>query len=59
MTSFFYLMQVEVDIGSWYFWFQDPQMNVEEVEEALRIINGQLLTDKEMQFIYNVGNINV
>lgn len=29
-------------------------MNLEEVEEALRIINGQLLTDREMQFIYHV-----
>jgi len=29
-------------------------MNIEEVEEALRAVNGHLLTDREMQFIYNV-----
>ncbi|KAF6025466.1 hypothetical protein EB796_016242 [Bugula neritina] len=35
----------------------DEQMNIEEVEEALRAVNGHLLTDREMQFIYNVLNI--
>lgn len=33
---------------------QDVHMNIDEVEEALRTINGHLLTDKELQFIYHV-----
>lgn len=33
---------------------QDQVMNIEEVEESLRLINAQLLTQKEIQFIYNV-----
>ena len=34
-------------------------MNLEEVEEALRTINGHLLTDKELQFIYHVSELVV
>ncbi|XP_067933042.1 uncharacterized protein [Watersipora subatra] len=35
----------------------DEQMNIDEVEEALRTINGHLLTDKELQFIYHILKI--
>ena len=35
--------------------FQDFEMNFEEVEEALQQINGNLLTDKEFFFLYNVS----
>ena len=31
-------------------------MNIEEAEEALRTINGHLITDKELQFVYQVSN---
>ena len=34
-------------------------MNLEEVEEALRTINGHLLTDEELQFIYHVSELVV
>lgn len=41
--------------GIYYTWLQDVQMNIEEVEDALKTINGHLLTEKEMQFIYHVS----
>ena len=33
---------------------QDVDMNLNELEEALQQINGQLMTDKEMQYVYHV-----
>ena len=34
---------------------QDVEMNLVEIEDALRQINGHLLTTKEMQYIYHVS----
>ncbi|XP_055871663.1 uncharacterized protein LOC106067373 isoform X1 [Biomphalaria glabrata] len=35
----------------------DLEMNLEEVEEALQLINNHLLTDKEFYFLYSVLNL--
>ena len=34
---------------------QDLDMNLNELEDALQQINGQLMTDKEMQYVYHVS----
>lgn len=33
---------------------QDVEMNLSEIEEALQQINGHLMSEKEMQYIYHV-----
>ena len=32
-------------------------MNLNELEDALQQINGQLMTDKEMQYVYHVSDL--
>ena len=32
-------------------------MNLNELEDALQQINGQLMTEKEMQYVYHVSHI--
>ena len=32
-------------------------MNLNELEDVLQQINGQLMTDKEMQYVYHVSDL--
>ena len=34
-------------------------MNLNELEDALQQINGQLMTEKEMQYVYHVSDLDL